>query len=73
MNDTPQVVAEVIGLSGDKLVSAYTRHDALAFRDALLERGSANAIVNGTSNAFGLSGISPLESMVLERPINFQT
>ena len=42
---TSRVVAEVIGLSGDKLVSAYTRHDALAFRDALLERGSANATV----------------------------
>ena len=36
---TSRVVAEVIGLAGDKLVSAYTRHDALAFRDALLERG----------------------------------
>ncbi|MDC0476637.1 tyrosine-type recombinase/integrase [Alphaproteobacteria bacterium] len=42
---TSRVVAEVIGLAGDKLVSAYTRHDALAFRDALLERGSANATV----------------------------
>ena len=33
---TSRVVSEVIELAGDKLVSAYTRHDALAFRDALL-------------------------------------
>ena len=42
---TSRVVAEIIGLAGDKSVSAYTRHDALAFRDALLHRGSANATV----------------------------
>jgi hypothetical protein len=42
---TSRVVSEVIGLAGDKLISAYTRHDALAFRNALLERGSANATV----------------------------
>ena len=42
---TSRVVSEVIGLAGDKLISAYTRHDALAFRDSLLERGSANATV----------------------------
>ena len=40
-----RVISEVVRLAGDKLVSAYTRHDALAFRDALLERGSANATV----------------------------
>ena len=40
---TSRVVSEVIGLAGDKIVSAHTRHDALAFRNALLERGSANA------------------------------
>jgi integrase len=42
---TSRVISEVVRLAGDKLVSAYTRHDALAFRDALLERGSANATV----------------------------
>jgi integrase len=42
---TSRVVSEVVQLAGDKLVSAYTRQDALAFRDALLERGSANATV----------------------------
>lgn len=42
---TSRVVSEVIGLAGDKSVSAYTRHDALAFRDALLHRGSAKATV----------------------------
>ena len=42
---TSRVVSEVIGLAGDKIVSAYTRHDALAFREALLDRGSANATV----------------------------
>ena len=42
---TSRVVSEVICLAGDKMVSAYTRHDALAFRNALLERGSANATV----------------------------
>ena len=42
---TSRVVSEVIGLAGDKSVSAYTRHDALAFRNALLQRGSANATV----------------------------
>jgi len=42
---TSRVVSEVVGLAGDKLIPAYTRQDALAFRDALLERGSANATV----------------------------
>ena len=42
---TSRVVSEVIGPAGNKLISAYTRQDALKFRDALLERGSANATV----------------------------
>jgi integrase len=42
---TSRVISEVIGLAGDKMVSAYSRHDALAFRDSLLNRGSANATV----------------------------
>ena len=42
---TSRVVSEVIGLAGDKLIPAYTRQDAIAFRDALLERCSANATV----------------------------
>jgi integrase len=42
---TSRVVSEVIDLAGDKSVSAYTRHNALAFRDALLQRGSATATV----------------------------
>ena len=51
---TSRVVAEVIGLAGDKLVSAYTRQDALAFRDALLERGSANATVKRNFECIGI-------------------
>ncbi|MGA1186859.1 MAG: DUF6538 domain-containing protein [Candidatus Puniceispirillaceae bacterium] len=42
---TSRVVSEVVGLAGDKLISAYSRQDALAFRNALLERDSANATV----------------------------
>ena len=38
-------VAEVISLSGDKAISAYTRSDALKFRDALVSRGSSQATV----------------------------
>ena len=36
---TSRVVSEVIGLAGDKLIPAYTRQDALAFRDASVPHG----------------------------------
>ena len=42
---TSRVVSEVIGVSGDKIISAYTRHDALAFRESLLDRNSSYATV----------------------------
>ena len=35
---TSRVVSEVVGLAGDKLISAYSRQDALAFRNALLTK-----------------------------------
>ena len=71
---TSRVVSEVIGLAGDKLVSAYTRLDALAFRDALLERGSANATVkrnfeciraiwNFAAREHGVSTTNPFSNM----------
>ena len=42
---TQRVAAEVIAIAGDKLISAYTRADALAFRDRLLGRGVTTATV----------------------------
>ena len=42
---TQRVVGEVIAISGDKLISAYTRADSLAFRDRLLGRGVTTATV----------------------------
>ncbi len=42
---TQRVAGEVIAIAGDKLISAYTRADALAFRDRLLGRGVTNATV----------------------------
>ena len=71
---TSRVVSEVIGLAGDKIVSAYTRHDALAFRNALLERGSANATIkrnfeciraiwNFTAREHGVGAANPFSNM----------
>jgi integrase len=40
-----RVTGEVIALSGDKALSAYTIHDAKAFRDALQARGAATMTV----------------------------
>jgi integrase len=71
---TSRVVSEVIGLTGDKLISAYTRHDALTFRDALLERGSANATVkrnfeciraiwNFAAREHGVGSVNPFSNM----------
>ena len=71
---TSRVVAEVIGLADDKLVSAYTHHDARAFRDALLERGSANATVkrnfeciraiwNFAAREHGVGSVNPFSNM----------
>ena len=42
---THRVVREVDSISGDKVISAYTRADALAFRDRLLGRKVATATV----------------------------
>ena len=42
---TQRVAGEVIDIAGDKLISAYTRADALAFRDRLLGRGVTKATV----------------------------
>ena len=42
---THRVAGEVIAIAGDKLISAYTRADALAFRDRLLGRGVTTATV----------------------------
>ena len=36
-----RVTSHVISLSGDKALSAYTIHDAKAFRDTLRARGAA--------------------------------
>lgn len=71
---TSRVVSEVVGLAGDKLISAYSRQDALAFRDALLERGSANATVkrnfecvraiwNFAAREHGISTANPFSNM----------
>ena len=42
---TQRVAGEVISIAGDKLISAYTRSDALAFRDRLLGRSVTTATV----------------------------
>ena len=42
---TQRVSGEVIAIAGDKLISAYTRADALAFRDRLLGRKVTTATV----------------------------
>jgi integrase len=71
---TSRVVAEVIGLSGDKIISAYTRHDALAFRDSLLDRNSSYATVkrnfeciravwNFAARENGINSVNPFANM----------
>ena len=40
-----RVVAEVVSVSGNKSIKAYTRADALRFRDALVARRVAQATV----------------------------
>ena len=71
---TSRVVSEVIGLSGDKIISAYTRHDALAFRDSLLDRNSSYATVkrnfeciravwNFAARENGIDSVNPLANM----------
>ena len=42
---TQRVAGEVVAIAGDKLISAYTRADALVFRDRLLGRGVTTATV----------------------------
>ena len=42
---TQRVVGEVITIAGDKIISAYSRADALAFRDRLLGRKVTTATV----------------------------
>ncbi len=71
---TSRVISEVIGLAGDKSVSAYSRYDAVAFRDALLQRGSANATVkrnfeciraiwNFAAREYGIEVTNPFSNM----------
>ena len=71
---TSRVVAEVIGLSGDKIISAYTRHDALIFRDSLLDRNSSYATVkrnfeciravwNFAARENGINSVNPFANM----------
>ena len=45
MTHTNRVVSEVIVIAGDKSLSAYSRSDALAFRDRLLARRVTTATV----------------------------
>ena len=40
-----RVIGEVISVSGDKMISAYSKAHTIAFRDRLLERGVASATV----------------------------
>ena len=71
---TSRVVSEVIGLSGDKIISAYTRHDALAFRESLLDRNSSYATVkrnfeciravwNFAARENGINSVNPFANM----------
>ncbi len=71
---TSRVVSEVIGLSGDKIISAYTRYDALAFRDNLLDRNSSYATVkrnfeciravwNFAARENGINSVNPFANM----------
>jgi len=69
-----RVTAEVIALSGDKVLSAYTIHDAKAFRDALQARGVATMTVkrnfavirsiwNLSAREYGINTTNPFANM----------
>lgn len=71
---TQRVAGEVIAVAGDKLISAYTRADALAFRQKLLERRVATATVkrnfeciraiwNYSAREHGLVAANPFANM----------
>jgi integrase len=71
---TNRVVGEVISLSGDKAISAYTRTDALKFRNSLLERAASSgtvkrnfecirAIWNFAARENGINATNPFANM----------
>ena len=71
---TTRVVGEVIELAGDKLLSAYSRADAVAFRDKLLARRVSSATVkrnfeciravwNYSAREYGLNINNPFANM----------
>ena len=71
---TTRVVGEVIELAGDKLLSAYSRADAVAFRDKLLARKVSSATVkrnfeciravwNYSAREYGLNINNPFANM----------
>ena len=69
-----RVIGEVISVSGDKMLSAYSRADAIAFRDRLLEREVASATVkrnfecvravwNYSAREHGIQSVNPFANM----------
>ena len=69
-----RVTSEVIALSGDKALSAYTIHDAKAFRDALQKRGVSimtvkrnfaviRSIWNLSAREYGINTKNPFANM----------
>jgi integrase len=71
---TERSVSEVISLSGDKAISAYSRLDALKFRDTLVSRGCSQATVkrnlsniravwNFVAREHGIKSINPFANM----------
>jgi integrase len=71
---TKRSVTEVVSLSGDKAISAYSRSDALKFRDALVSRGSSQATVkrnlsnvraiwNYIAREHGIETVNPFANM----------
>ena len=72
---TQRVAGEVISIAGDKLISAYTRADALAFRDRLLGRGVTTATVkrNFEVHTGNLELLSPRTRIGNNQPFMAQT
>ena len=71
---TNRVASEVISLSGDKAISAYTRTDAVKFRDSLLARAALRgtvkrnfecirAIWNFAARENGINATNPFANM----------
>ena len=74
MRFTNRVASEVILLSGDKVISAYTRTDAIKFRDSLLLRAASSgtvkrnfecirAIWNFAARENGVTCVNPFANM----------